>query len=74
MDYRIRFELRMCAVTLIKVVTVGTFTRLIQEYPKLNGIGAIQFDEFHERHLASDVGAALVLDIQGKLRPDLRIV
>ncbi len=42
--------------------------------PSFRGIGAILFDEFHERHLAGDLGAALALDIQANLRPDLRIV
>ena len=32
------------------------------------------FDEFHERHLAGDLGLALALDVQAQLREDLRIV
>jgi ATP-dependent helicase HrpB len=72
--YRIRFESKVSAATRIEVVTEGILTRLIQDDPELAGIGAILFDEFHERHLASDLGAALALDIQATLRPDLRIV
>jgi len=72
--YRIRFESRVSAATHIEVVTEGILTRLIQDDPELTGIGAILFDEFHERHLAGDLGAALALDIQHTLRPDLRIV
>ncbi|GLQ99473.1 ATP-dependent helicase HrpB [Dyella mobilis] len=72
--YRIRFESKVSAATRIEVVTEGILTRLIQDDPELTGIGAILFDEFHERHLAGDLGAALALDIQGTLRPDLRIV
>ena len=72
--YRIRFESRVSASTRIEVVTEGILTRLIQDDPELSGIGAILFDEFHERHLAGDLGAALALDIQATLRPDLRIV
>ena len=34
----------------------------------------VVFDEFHERHLAADLGLALALDVQAQLRPDLRIV
>ncbi|QAU25485.1 ATP-dependent helicase HrpB [Dyella sp. M7H15-1] len=71
--YRIRFESRVSAATCIEVVTEGILTRLIQDDPELSGIGAILFDEFHERHLAGDLGAALALDIQATLRPDLRI-
>src|SRR5215469_13134755 len=72
--YRIRFESKISAATRIEVVTEGILTRLIQDDPDLTGIGAIVFDEFHERHLAGDLGAALALDIQNTLRPDLRIV
>ncbi len=72
--YRIRFESKVSAATRIEVVTEGILTRLIQDDPELSGFGIILFDEFHERHLAGDLGAALALDVQGTLRPDLRIV
>ncbi|MHA6204854.1 ATP-dependent helicase HrpB [Dyella soli] len=72
--YRIRFEAKTSAATRIEVVTEGILTRLIQDDPELAGIGVILFDEFHERHLAGDLGAAFALDVQGTLRPDLRIV
>ncbi len=47
---------------------------MIQDDPELSGIGAILFDEFHERHLQGDLGAAFALDVQANLRPDLRLV
>src|SRR5690348_16099920 len=72
--YRIRFESRVSAATRIIVVTEGILTRMLQDDPALAGVGAIIFDEFHERHLTGDLGAALALDVQGSLRPDLRLV
>ncbi|MBT2144314.1 MULTISPECIES: ATP-dependent helicase HrpB [unclassified Rhodanobacter] len=72
--YRIRFESKVSAATRIEVVTEGILTRLIQHDPELAGIGAIVFDEFHERHLAGDLGAALALDVQATLRPELRLL
>lgn len=72
--YRIRFENRVSAATRIEVVTEGILTRLIQDDPLLDGVGAILFDEFHERHLAGDLGLALALDVQAQLRPDLRLL
>ncbi|MGN6235265.1 ATP-dependent helicase HrpB [Dyella sp.] len=72
--YSIRFESRTSAATRIEVVTEGILTRLIQDDPELTGIGAIVFDEFHERHLAGDLGAALALDVQATLRPELRLL
>jgi len=72
--YRIRFESKVSAATRVEVVTEGILTRLIQADPELAGIGAIIFDEFHERHLAGDLGAVLALDVQATLRPDLRLL
>jgi ATP-dependent helicase HrpB len=71
--YRIRFENRIGPATRIEVVTEGILTRMLQDDPLLEGIGAILFDEFHERHLAGDLGLALALDVQAQLREDLRI-
>lgn len=72
--YRIRFESRISAQTRIEIVTEGILTRMLQDDPELPEVGAILFDEFHERHLAGDLGAVLALDAQASLRPDLRIV
>ncbi len=56
------------------MVTEGILTRMLQDDPMLEGVGALLFDEFHERHLAGDLGLALALDVQAGLREDLRIV
>ena len=72
--YRIRFEKKVSADTRVEVLTEGILTRLIQDDPTLDGVAAIVFDEFHERHLSGDLGLALALDVQAQLRPDLRIV
>jgi ATP-dependent helicase HrpB len=72
--YRIRFEAKVSVRTRVEVVTEGILTRLIQSDPELSGVGAVLFDEFHERHLHGDLGAALALDVQAQLRPDLRLV
>jgi len=60
--------------TRIEVVTEGVFTRMILDDPELPGIGAVLFDEFHERSLDADLGLALALDCQHGLRDDLRIL
>jgi ATP-dependent helicase HrpB len=72
--YAIRFESRIGKHTRIEVLTEGLLTRRIQDDPELCGVGAIVFDEFHERHLAGDLGLALARDVQSGLRPDLRLV
>ncbi|MEN5209401.1 ATP-dependent helicase HrpB [Stenotrophomonas terrae] len=72
--YRIRFENKVSARTRVEVVTEGILTRMLQDDPLLEGVGALLFDEFHERHLSADLGLALALDVQAQLREDLRIV
>jgi ATP-dependent helicase HrpB len=72
--YRIRFENKVTAKTRIEVVTEGILTRMLQDDPMLENVGAILFDEFHERHLVGDLGLALALDVQTGLREDLRLV
>lgn len=69
--YRIRGESRIGKNTKIEVVTEGILTRMIQTDGELNGIGAVIFDEFHERSLNADLGLALCLEIAGALREDL---
>ena len=72
--YRIRFENKVSTRTRIEVVTEGILTRMIQDDPLLEGVGAILFDEFHERHLAGDLGLALAWEVQSQLREDLRLL
>ncbi|MDP3959450.1 MAG: ATP-dependent helicase HrpB [Pseudorhodobacter sp.] len=69
--YRIRGEARVGPTTRIEVVTEGILTRMIQADASLPGVGALIFDEFHERSLNADLGLALALEVRGALRPDL---
>ena len=70
---KVRFEAAGSAATRIEVVTEGVFVRMILEDPELAGIGAVLFDEYHERSLDADLGLALALDARA-LRPDLRLL
>ncbi len=69
--YRIRGEAKTSASTRIEVVTEGILTRILQSDPELTGIGALIFDEFHERSLNADLGLALAWEVRGALRDDL---
>ncbi|HML43884.1 MAG TPA: ATP-dependent helicase HrpB, partial [Hyphomicrobium zavarzinii] len=71
---RARLETRVSRKTRIEVLTEGVFTRMILDDPTLEGIGAVLFDEFHERSLDADLGLALALDAQRSLREDLRLL
>ena len=72
--YRIRGEAKVSKTTRIEVVTEGILTRMIQSDPGLEGIGALIFDEFHERSLNADLGLALAWEARQALREDLMLV
>jgi ATP-dependent helicase HrpB len=72
--YRVRFGTMVSKRTRIEVITEGVFTGLIQDDPLLEGVGAVLFDEFHERSLDADLGLALARDAQQALREDLRLM
>ncbi|QAX29028.1 ATP-dependent helicase HrpB [Leisingera sp. NJS204] len=69
--YRVRGDAKVSRSTRIEVVTEGILTRMLQSDPDLPGIGAVIFDEFHERSLNADLGLALCLEVAGALRDDL---
>ncbi|MCJ2118654.1 ATP-dependent helicase HrpB [Methylobacterium sp. J-001] len=71
---RVRLGSKISAKTRIEVVTEGVFTRMILEDPELASVGAVLFDEFHERSLDADLGLAFACDAQSGLREDLRIL
>ena len=72
--FHIRFDRMFNADTRIKFVTEGILMRQLLSDPTLKGVGAVVFDEFHERHLYSDLGLALVRRLQATTRPDLLMV
>ncbi|WP_242076567.1 ATP-dependent helicase HrpB [Brevundimonas diminuta] len=72
--YRTRLQSRIGPNTRIEVITEGVFTRMILDDPGLEDVGAVLFDEFHERSLDADLGLALARDTQKLLREDLRLL
>jgi ATP-dependent helicase HrpB len=72
--YQIRFENITSAKTKIRFVTEGVLLRQMIDDPKLRGVSALIFDEFHERHLYGDITLARALDLQEQFRPDLNLV
>ncbi|MDF1764230.1 MAG: helicase-related protein, partial [Oleibacter sp.] len=72
--YRMRLEHKVSASTRIEVVTEGILTNMLQDDPALSNVGLVIFDEFHERHLASDLGLALCLQSQQLFNDQLRLL
>ncbi|MDO8875640.1 MAG: ATP-dependent helicase HrpB [Pseudolabrys sp.] len=71
---RVRFGSKISKRTRIEVITEGVFTRLVLDDPSLEGVGAVLFDEFHERSLDADLGLALAREVQEGLREDLKVL
>lgn len=71
--YQVRFENRTTPNTRIQFLTEGILTRRLLHDPDLRGVSAILFDEFHERHLASDLALALAKPLRAR-RPDLKLI
>jgi ATP-dependent helicase HrpB len=71
--YQVRFEEVSGPRTRLRFVTEGILTRRLLSDPTLQGVDAVVLDEFHERHLESDLALALLKRLQRK-RPELRIV
>ena len=72
--YAVRFDSRYRDDSRIIYLTDGVFQRWIQDDPELHGVGAVVFDEFHERRLAVDIALGRCLNLQDGPRPDLRVV
>ena len=59
--YRIRFESAEGPQTRLLYVTEGLLLRRLASGERLDEVGAILFDEFHERHLEGDVALGLAV-------------
>lgn len=69
-----RLDRAHSAATRVEVITEGLLVRRMQSDPGLEGVCAVLFDEAHERHLDTDLGLALCLDLQRGLRGELRLL
>lgn len=72
--YQVRFEDTAGPRTGLRFLTEGVLTRRLMTDPELRGIGAVVLDEFHERHLETDLALALLRRLQKTKRPELRLV
>jgi len=72
--YAVRFEQKVSKATRLRFVTEGLLLRRLHGDPQLRGISAVVLDEFHERHLHTDLGITLLRRLQRESRPDLKLV
>ncbi len=72
--YHMRLERRVSKRTQVEVLTEGLLTRKIISDPEMQDVGAVIFDEFHERSIHADAGLALIQEVLSVLRPDMKII
>ncbi len=71
--FQVRFEDRTGPRTRLRFVTEGILARRLLSDPQLKGVDAVILDEFHERHIDSDLALALLKRLQQQ-RPTLRLI
>lgn len=72
--YVTRYDKQESAQTRLKFITEGLFLRFFIADKELSGVGCVVIDEFHERHVHTDIALMLVRLLQQTTRPDLRLV
>lgn len=72
--YHIRFEQEFSAETRVLFMTEGMLLRYLIADPDLKKAGAVILDEFHERHMHTDVALATIRRLQATSRPDLKLI
>ena len=72
--YAVRFEQKVSKATRLRFVTEGLLLRRLHGDPQLRGIAAVVLDEFHERHLHTDLAITLLRRLQRGSRPDLKLL
>ncbi|MEZ6015119.1 MAG: ATP-dependent helicase HrpB [Planctomycetota bacterium] len=72
--WHVRFDRRAGRDTRILFATEGILLRRLQDDPFLEGVGALVFDEFHERRLDADLALAMARRAQREVRPDLALL
>ena len=72
--YSVRFEEVAGPRTRVRYVTEGVLVRRLLSEPELPGVRAVVLDEFHERHLETDLLLALLTRLRRGPRPDLELV
>lgn len=72
--YQFRFEKKYSNKTQLLFLTEGMLLRRLLSNPNLLGVGMVVLDEFHERHLQTDLSLSFLRHLQKTTRPDLKIV
>jgi ATP-dependent helicase HrpB len=72
--YMYRFENKTSLNTRLVFLTEGTFLQYIKANPDLAGVDAVVLDEFHERHLTTDIAFGLLVELSLRLKSPPRLL
>ncbi|MCA8942824.1 MAG: ATP-dependent helicase HrpB [Planctomycetes bacterium] len=72
--YEVRDDRRVSRRTRLRFVTEGVLVNRIVRDPFLEGVSVVVLDEFHERHIDTDLALSMLREVRDTVRPDLRIV
>lgn len=72
--YEVRFEAKVGKATRLRYQTEGVLVRRLTTGAALEGVSAVVLDEFHERHVETDLALVLLERLRRERRPDLRLV
>ncbi|NRA37683.1 MAG: DEAD/DEAH box helicase, partial [Planctomycetes bacterium] len=72
--WQVRFERHGNSKTRLWVVTEGILARRLMSDPYLEGVSCVILDEFHERHLDSDLILSWCKELQSSVRDDLSLI
>jgi len=71
--YHFRFEKKVGPSTRLIFLTEGMLLRYMLRDPSLRNVSCVVLDEFHERHLHTDVALGLLKSLKDK-RPELKLL
>lgn len=72
--YQVRFDQAVGPTTRLIYATEGLLLQRLVNQPQLPGVSVVIIDEFHERHLETDLLLALINRLRLTSRPDLLLV
>jgi ATP-dependent helicase HrpB len=72
--YQFRFEKVSSRETRLLFLTEGLLLRKLMQDRELRQVAAVVLDEFHERHLQTDIAISVLRSLQRGARPDLRLL
>lgn len=72
--FQVRDERKVSRATRIRFATEGVLVRQLCDDPFLERTRAVVLDEFHERHVDTDLALSMVQEIRETVRDDLAVV